>query len=337
MKKSTSLILAVMITFICISVLMVALQYSSDLINFKNQPENNIPTGVYVNGTTDNAQNNAPYDSGDQQSGTPEDAGDSIGALKLPSMSIGGNSISDPDTSPDATLSLLIIIVVIIVLVIILAIGFLIWRSRRGTPSRTVPINPAATGKALGTFEGDYHISFPQIREPFPLIWGVKEPLEVIIEGKDGADCEAVLDIDGQVAKTIQVTDGTARAWLKLEKGDHRLTIGTKGLAASVPSWADMRIVDYREEIVRIFNDMYLHYRSHDDRIKDEMTPREIEHVLSLNMPDLMRKTLGAAITIFEIANYSLHAIRRGDYERMYLSKMYVAYAPGGLKNDARG
>jgi hypothetical protein len=80
--------------------------------------------------------------------------------------------------------------------------------------------------------------------------------------------------------------------------------------------------VDYREEVVRMFNEMYLNYRSRYEDVNEKMTPREMERTVSSGWPEAKKKTLGVAVAVFELANYSMHAISRGEFERMYLSRL---------------
>jgi hypothetical protein len=324
MKNTRSLVIAVLLTFIAISLLMAALQYSSDLIGVMVQNETNMPTDVMISGMTNSTGDDSPDNSGAPQSASSNGGWNGIGAFNLSSLSLSGGGPKDPDAPQDPENYLLYIVIILVVLAFLALICYLLWRRRgRGqkTPSAGGPGEEAVISP--GSFEGDYKIRFPQISEPFPVIWGENEALEVIIESN--AAGEVVLDIDGKVSREVKLENGRAQFRLNLGKGDHRVTVSAKdGAASSVPSWAIVRIVDYREEIVRMFNEMYLNYSSRYEGIRDEMTPRELEREVGQKLPDTKRNTLGVAVTVFEVANYSLHAMRRGDYERMYLSKMDV-------------
>jgi hypothetical protein len=327
MKNIRNLVVTVLLTFIAISLLMAALQYSSDQIGVRIQNETTLPTDVNVNGLTNNTGNDSPDSAGALQTGSSNGAGSGFGTINLSSLSLaGGGNPKKPDSPQDPINYLLIIIIILVVLASLALIGYLIWRRRRhGQKTPSIQDQRTAIGISPGSSEGDYKIRFPQISEPFPVIWGEGEALEIIIECKEGAKDEVVLDIDGKVARDVWLENGKAQARLELDKGDHRITVSAKdGAVSSGSSWADILIVDYREEIVRMFNEMYLNYSSRYKGIGDKMTPRELEGAIGLNLPEAKRKTLGVAVTIFEFANYSLHAIRRRDYERMYLSKMDV-------------
>jgi hypothetical protein len=324
MKNTLSLVVAVLLTFIAISLLMAALQYSSDLIGVSIQNDTTLTTDVNVHGLTNNTGEDSPDNSGALQAASPNSGGSGLNIINLSSLTSGGNP-KKPDDPQDPTNYLLIILIILVVLVFLAIIGYLIWRRRRRRHSQKMPSGGAAAGISPAYFDGDYKIRFPQIREPFPIIWGENETLEVIIESKDGTMDEAVLDIDGKVTRNVRLDNGRALLGIEPGKGEHRITVGVKdGADISGPSWAIIRIVDYREEIVRMFNEMYLNYSSRYEGIGDKMTPRELELAIGLKMPETKRKALDVAVTIFELANYSLHAIRRKDYERMYVSKMDV-------------
>ena len=91
-----------------------------------------------------------------------------------------------------------------------------------------------------------YKISFPQIAEGLPQVWGVGEPL--IIRGSGGRNEEITLSVDGIVSR-IKMKDGTFEGQVVLQKGDHSISVsGPLGTAATT-----ICIVDYREEIVRTY------------------------------------------------------------------------------------
>ena len=322
MKNILSLAIAILLTFIAISLLIAALQYSSDLIGVRVQNNTTLPTDVNISGFTNNTGDNSPDSSGAQQSSS-QNSGSGLNLINLSSLVYtSGGDPKNPDTREPPYL--LIILIILVVLVFLALIGYILWRRRRrGHKIPSAPGQGVETSVGPVYVEGGYRIRFPQISEPFPVIWGENEALDVIIESKDGATDNVALDIDGQMRQEVKLENGKAQVRLKLDKGEHRITVGAKDSTVE-PSWAVIRIVDYREEIVRMFNEMYLNYSSRYDGIGDKMTPRELEVAIGLEMPETNRKALDAAVTIFEFANYSLHAMRRRDYERMYQSKLDV-------------
>ncbi len=83
---------------------------------------------------------------------------------------------------------------------------------------------------------------------------------------------------------------------------------------------AGVRIVDYREEVVRLFNDLYHRACLQFKAATELATPREFLWTVRRQMPDTSDRHLDRVITIFEVANYSLHGIGRDDYVKSYLS-----------------
>jgi len=325
MKNIRSLVVAVLLTFVAIALLMSALQYSSDQIGVRFQNATVLSADVGVNGTTNELEGDSPDNAGTPEAGPQNSGGGGFSAINLSSLGLaGGGDPPDPEAPRDPPNYLLIVLIILVLLAFLALIGYLIWRRRRH--SKETPLSPV-TAATVGptSHEGDYRIRFPQIREPFPVIWGEDEKLEVVIESKGGETDEVALDVDGKGRTDVRLEDGRALLRLELGKGNHRITVDAKGAAGpTAPSWADIRIVDYREEVVRIYNEMYLNYSSRYEGIGDKMTPRELEQAIGPNMPDVKKKALSIAVTIFELANYSLHAIRRRDYERMYLSRLDV-------------
>jgi hypothetical protein len=119
--------------------------------------------------------------------------------------------------------------------------------------------------------------------------------------------------------------DGRATISLKLKKGEHKITVSAlTGAGPSGDSWVTVHIVDYREEIVRMFNAMCRKFKLVDEGAGDELTPREIERSVGAQLPESKRRQLDNAVTTFELANYSVHEIRRTDFERMYTSELGI-------------
>ncbi len=120
--------------------------------------------------------------------------------------------------------------------------------------------------------------------------------------------------------KSSRLDSGVARTTLVLEKGKHRISVQSAGQETS---WTDIRIVDYREEVVSLFNIMFQNFKV-DPIVINEMTPRELEQAVIGGLPETKRIMLDEAVSVFEIANYSIHHIRRHEYERMYISKINI-------------
>jgi flagellar basal body-associated protein FliL len=204
MRNIISLIAAILLTFLAIALLMASIQYSSDLIGVKVQNVTILPTSVEINGSSNSTGGNAPESGGDSQP-VPRGGGNSgLNAINMSSLSFmsGGNpkvpDLKDPD-------NLLLFIIIIILLLITLAlIGYIIWRrrhSKKAPPESKVVVAP----KLPEYVEGDYRIKFTQICKPFPAVWGEGEPLDIVVEGKEGAISPVVLEIDGEGLRAVHL------------------------------------------------------------------------------------------------------------------------------------
>jgi len=85
-----------------------------------------------------------------------------------------------------------------------------------------------------------------------------------------------------------------------------------------LPASRLVRIVDYREEIVRLYNEMLASLKSHGFSLTPEMTAREVEAGLRQAYPAISSETTNTLVSVFEEANYSLHLIARPAYEKMF-------------------
>jgi hypothetical protein len=318
MASNKNQIAIVVIVLFATSLLISSLDYSSGIIGSGGVPESSYS---YV-GNGDTSANHTPGNAcGDAHPAEKNggNASDPWGGLFLNDR---GNGSSSADVR-DSGNTLLIIGLIAAAITVIAVVAFIIIRRRRNAhrmsslPTATAPVLPALVPD---WYEGLFQLQFPQIRAPFPLIWGAGEPLELVIASKDKAIGEAMLRIDGGEVRNVLLENGMATVLLKLNKGDHKVTVtAMPGVYPPGNSRTSVSIVDYREEIVRMFNDMCRRFTSADD-----LTPRELERSLGKEMSETKQRLLGAVVTTFEQANYSLHEIRRADFECMYTSEMGV-------------
>ncbi|MEM2248713.1 MAG: transglutaminase domain-containing protein [Candidatus Bathyarchaeia archaeon] len=173
-------------------------------------------------------------------------------------------------------------------------------------------------------------ITFPDIKEPFPLVWGVDEKLVVRLEirednGAPIAGASLKLSIDGGDSVHLESSqNGDVETYLTfMKKGNCKL----EAYFAGSDQWneaaaeANIRIVDYREEVIDLFNS-FLNFASKIYQgLNDSMTAREIQFKLVSQIPNSKHGYLEDLISIFEVADYSLHTITRKEYERMFLAK----------------
>jgi len=107
-------------------------------------------------------------------------------------------------------------------------------------------------------------------------------------------------------------------------KGQYNLTAsyGKEPDTHKASATRPIRIVDYREEIVDLFNKLVEEFRGMGLAVSDEYTPRKIQYLALDAKMDIPEKPLDDAVTCFEEADYSLHSITRGHYVTMYLAQM---------------
>jgi len=172
-------------------------------------------------------------------------------------------------------------------------------------------------------------IHFPQIKDPLPAVWGEGEPITVLIWLKD-RNGDVLSSQPGEVSwgdgETIQAVSDK-EGWFRLEhafyiKGEYIISVtytdGSTG--KEVSSWRKIRIVDYREEMVRLFNEMVSTLNIKDIHIDRKMTAREIEKLLAQRLGGVPGRTIRKIVAGFEEANYSLHPVAGKSYQAMYLA-----------------
>jgi len=183
-----------------------------------------------------------------------------------------------------------------------------------------IPSTPVERKKAK---EGTLAIEFPQIGESLPDVWGVGDELQISCSLKDGhrevaAETMEVY-LDKNLLSEVQVDESG--------KGDLVHTIQAKGeyvvggrLRKSKGERL-IRIVDYREEIVNLFNSLLKQVQAEGTDIPSESTPREIQQRLLNAQAEINEKLVEQIIECFEEAEYSQHPMKRHHYEMMFLSQ----------------
>jgi hypothetical protein len=166
-------------------------------------------------------------------------------------------------------------------------------------------------------------IEFPQIGPDFPHVYGFNEPLQVSITVRvmPTPASGPSLTVDGNQYHLPSLTDGNTTTIIKyLSKGYHDFEASIDIESESVRSCVRLKIVDYREEVVELFNDMFAKQRTANTKIEDALTAREFSSLLRSEYPDLPEVALSRVASIFEFSDYSLRSIGRSDYERFYLA-----------------
>ena len=158
-------------------------------------------------------------------------------------------------------------------------------------------------------------------------VWAPDEKVVVIVgvTDKDGrAIAGAVVDVsvaDDAPTEVAVGDDGTYTfSWNGGELGEHTVVVEFAGDGDYLPSSAsrNLRIVDFREEIVRLYNAFLEWARSRAAGVTEQATPREVEALLVSQGLPISQKALDELISRFEEADYSEHHIARRHYEAMY-------------------
>jgi hypothetical protein len=153
-------------------------------------------------------------------------------------------------------------------------------------------------------------------------VWGLDEELYILVllttpEGSPMVGAPVRLVADEHAEDLMTDGDGEARAATKFsEKGTYTVTVDYKpgGMKAS----QKIRVVDYREEVVKLFNSKFKEARERFKAVRENHTARELMEYLERETPAATHSALEEMVFLFEEANYSLHPVQRGLYERFY-------------------
>ena len=132
--------------------------------------------------------------------------------------------------------------------------------------------------------------------------------LAVTVTGEDAA--MLVTDDDGARALHIAADD----------VGEHTISVAFAGDEDHLPASLSRsyRVVEYREEIVRLYNTFLDWARARIGSDLDQATPREVELMLVTSGTRVHQRSLDELTSRFEEADYSEHPIARRHYESMY-------------------
>jgi len=215
--------------------------------------------------------------------------------------------------------------------------GYLLLKRRRagqsGPPSSisTTPspnafqINPEATVSLKTTIT----INFPGIEDQLPAVWGLGQILvtEALLVDSQGIPLnrKGIIALAGQKTLGTIATDQEGRANILLTfngKGDYIISCQFAGDSRHQPADATkaIRIVDYREEIIAIFDSLIDWAKGRGIAIPKDATPREIQRSLANRFNIIDHHALEKVIWTFEEADYSTHPISRQQYKTMFLS-----------------
>ena len=166
-------------------------------------------------------------------------------------------------------------------------------------------------------------ITLPEIEHDLPAVWDRETPL--IIQGavsnedqttRAGETLSLILNETVLTSKSSD-SKGTIR---------HKETISTPGIQRlnlvhavdDQRTGLDIKIVEYRDEIIRLFNNRFKESREMFQTIRDNYTARELYEYLKQETPEAAHAPLLELVFLFEEANYSLHEVKREHYTRFF-------------------
>ena len=174
----------------------------------------------------------------------------------------------------------------------------------------------------------DLRIEFRTEAPDLADVWGIGEEVTVTVSvtDEDGAAIAgAIVDVsvagDAPTGFALLGNDGAYTfVWSSEEPGDYPVLMEFAGDDDRLPASETriIRIVDFREEIVRLY-DVFLEWaKERAEDVTEQSTPREVEALLVSRGQPIPQKALDELISRFEEADYSEHPIARRHYEAMY-------------------
>jgi hypothetical protein len=199
-------------------------------------------------------------------------------------------------------------------------------RNKQAVPAEEIS-TPLLIIPAITTGDQHVEITFPQIENPLPPVWGIREPLLIashalIDKPENGMNSTPQIQVKDNAINIVMLDYSPIQvAHIFVQKGEIVITVhfGTNGNGEMIGN-RKIRIVDYREETVAVFNHLIDFLTAKGFKVNRLMTAREIESKLKEQNPDLSPDFIQDIVNSFESANYSLHPVARQIYTDMYLA-----------------
>jgi hypothetical protein len=175
---------------------------------------------------------------------------------------------------------------------------------------------------------GPLKIVLPDIETKFPNVWGINDKLRIgVVLDKNVWDkiqkreAEVLVDEEPVASVKLSQQGRTELSHVFSKKGEHKLQATLPRASGHRPWNAEIKlhVVEYGEEIIRLYNKFLGKLASYDINTYSKMTAREIESLI-LRTGDFGVDALRKLTTCFEKAEYSNHRVARKSYEIMHLS-----------------
>ena len=170
------------------------------------------------------------------------------------------------------------------------------------------------------------HIGFDKSADDLPDVWGANEDVHINVrvsdDGRPVAGANLAVSVGDSAGFNLTVgEDGLGHfTWSHAEPGEYTVSAEFTGDDGAVVESRVVQIVEFREEIVRLYGVFQDWAKEQDAGVSDESTPREVEMLLATLGFTIPERYLNDVVSRFEEADYSEHEILRRQYEEMYRS-----------------
>jgi len=169
-------------------------------------------------------------------------------------------------------------------------------------------------------------ISCPQIEDTLPMVWGLHDDLKIkcalTCDTRSSYNYKIRLFINNACVFEKKVTDSRFFMFSHAfyQKGDQKISAVLYDDAETPldTTEIEIRIVDYREEIIALYQTFLKNLIKNGITIKDHMTAREIERMLQQTSKDFSK--ISCVTKLFEESEYSHHRIDRKNYKEIYFA-----------------
>jgi hypothetical protein len=177
--------------------------------------------------------------------------------------------------------------------------------------------------------DNELEIAFPQIKPPFPNVWGINENLviNVFLHTKKSSQGTLTLSVEGLALNSLKIdnTKPVSFSLPNLQKGTHTIVAEyNDSHNENFKAEREIRIVDYTEEIVAIYKDTFQQQKANGSPLGEENTPREFQRITQASSNSIDTQALEELVSLFEIADYSLLSLKREHYESMFLAALKI-------------
>ncbi len=237
--------------------------------------------------------------------------------IHLPSFSRASMSISGDTLWPW-------LMYVLLIAGVLAAIAGFALKKRKNNPKEKTEVEGKESKEegvpAEGISEISITMTFPQVEEPYPDVWGVDEDFRIACNISDSQGNPVTvgnlkLYANNEPIGEVAATSGRTSIGHKFRnKGNYSVICEFSGNMLYKPSRVerDLRIVDYREEIVALYHSFLEHLRGREVAIAEDATPREIQQLaIQIKINGRMVENI---VRCFEEAQYSTHPIDRQHY-----------------------